>query len=425
MYNKILSLVQSGKNIFITGAAGVGKSFYLNQLKQDLPDLVVTATTGVAAINVEGFTIHSFSGIGIGNRSAKQTAYSMHPEQKLKIIHCSKLAIDEISMLNADIFDLINEVFKIVRYKYSNLPFGGIQLIVIGDFLQLPPVEKDGKEPKFAFESVSWKEANFQVVNLTEQHRQKDTAFIEELNKIRLGEMIEITSTSIHDNALHLFALNHFADEYNKNKLNEIKGQIYHFEARDSGNPYNIASIDKNCLVPRNLYLKIGARVMLLINKYIEIGLINGSIGNITKINNNTVTVQFDNGANLDLFYEKVAKIMGTDTEYHSYPKEVDGKTILESTEIKKENKIELASRTQIPLRLAYAVSIHKAQGLSLDKVCIDFSGTFESGQAYVALSRVRSKTGLSVKNLRPNLIKANKKAVEFYKNMSKQNERR
>lgn len=391
MYNTILSLIKSGKNVFITGQAGTGKSYYLTQLQQDLPDLVVTASTGVAAINVSGTTIHSFSGIGIGDRSAKQIAYSMYTEQRIRLNYCKCLAIDEISMLSADTLDLINDVFKTIRR--NDKPFGGIQLIVIGDFLQLPPVEKNGKEPRFAFESDSWQESDFKIINLEEQFRQKDPAFLADLNKIRFGESIEIIATSNHEDALHLFALNRPADEYNQLKLQSIKSPIHHFEARDIGSIYHINSIDKNCLVPKNLYLKVGARVMLLINKYIGLGLINGSIGNVTKIEGRSVTVNFDNGSELDLGYETVAKIM--------------------------DDKVELASRSQIPLRLAYAISIHKSQSLSLDKVCIDFEGTFESGQAYVALSRVRSKSGLSVKNLRPNLIKANKKAVEFYKKMS------
>ncbi len=391
MYTKILSLIKSGKNVFLTGNAGTGKSYYLNKLQQDLPDLIVTASTGVAAINVGGSTIHSFSGIGIGTKSAKQIAYSMHSEQRAKIAYCSRLAIDEISMLSADTLDLINDVFKIL--KRNDEPFGGIQLIVIGDFLQLPPVEKEGKEVRFAFESESWQEANFQPVLLEEQFRQNDVDFLNDLNKIRFGEAVDIVSTAKHDDALHLFALNYPADKYNEAKLAEVKGQIYHFEARDSGSAYHKASIDKNCLVPKNLYLKVGARVMLLINKYIDLGLINGSTGNVTEIIGKTATVKFDNGCSLDLCYEPIAKIM--------------------------DDKVELASRSQIPLRLAYAISIHKSQSLSLDKVCIDFQGTFECGQAYVALSRVRTKAGLSVKNLRANLIKANKKAVEFYKNMS------
>ncbi len=390
MYNKILALIAENKNIFITGSAGTGKSYILNQLQQALPNLYVTASTGVAAINVSGSTIHSFAGIGIGTKPAAQIAYSMRHEQRFKIATCKQLAIDEISMLSAETFDLINHVFKIL--KHTNNPFGGIQLIVIGDFLQLPPVAKDGKEVKFAFESEAWKEANYVPIHLEKQYRQNDDNFLADLNKIRFGEEIEMLSTSNHDEALHLFALNRPADEYNKAQLQKIKSQIHHFEAKDSGEKYHIEMINKNCLVPKNLYLKVGARVMLLINKFIDYGLINGSIGNVTGISSSIITVEFDNGKRLDLGYETVAKIM-------------DG-------------KFERASRLQIPLRLAYAISIHKAQGISLDKVYIDFSGTFECGQAYVALSRVRTKEGLSVKNLKPNLIKVNKKAIEFYRNL-------
>ncbi len=395
MYTKIKELINSKNNIFITGAAGTGKSYILNQLQQDYNDLVVTASTGVAAINVKGFTIHSFSGIGYGTKTAEQTAYSMSQKQKNRIIYCTRLAIDEISMLSAETFDLINDVFKIVRR--NDLPFGGIQLIVVGDFLQLPPVSKN-REVKFAFESDSWKEAKFNIIHLEKQYRQEDAAFLAELNKIRLGENVDMNNTNDNSEAIHLFPLNNPADTYNKKKLAEIKNKLHHFEADDQGNEFSIEKLDKDCLVPKNLYLKIGARVMLLINKYIDMGLINGSIGTVTEIYDSIVTIKFDNGITQNVTYEPVAKIVDRNS--------------------KLKEEVVLASRSQIPLRLAYAISVHKAQGLTLNKAYIDFAGTFECGQVYVALSRVRSKEGLSVKNLNHNMIKANQKAVQFYKEL-------
>jgi len=404
MYKEILSLISQNKNVFITGQAGTGKSHTLTRLKHDLPELVVTASTGVAAINIHGQTIHSFAGLGYGLKSAKQIASSMRLEKKYKIKDCTLLAIDEISMLSAETFNLINTVFKLI--KSTDLPFGGIQLIVIGDFLQLPPVSKDNQAINFAFESTAWKEANFINKVLTKQYRQQDINFLSDLNKVRLGDITTIDNTSEitidTNNAVHLFALNRIADAHNKTKLDSLRGAEYHFQAIDIGFTSMVEKIDKDCLVPKDLYLKIGARVMLLINKYIDLGLSNGSLGEVIDIINASeyqhaiVKVRFDNGIEVLLGYEVVAKIIDKN----------------------KTRNQELASREQIPLRLAYALTIHKAQGLTLDSVCIDCNGTFECGQIYVALSRVRSKNNLIIKNLKPNMIKANKKALAFYKEL-------
>ncbi len=385
MYNHILDLIKAKRNIFITGSAGTGKSYILNQLRQAFPEMDVTASTGAAAVNVSGTTIHSFSGIGIGDRPAEEVYYHMSPDTREKIRSCTMLAIDEISMLSADMFELIDEVFKFTRG--NKLPFGGIQLIVVGDFLQLPPVSKDEIEVRFAFESKIW---DFETVLLNKVYRQTDAEFLAALSTIRIGEPADIQSYKVDDKAIRLFALNRLADAYNFDKLRALKTPSRYFEAFDSGDGKAISLIYKNCLAPKELYLKVGARVMLLINKEIALGLINGSTGEVISIGENSVEVKFDNGVTMSFGPEIVARIV------------VD--------------KEEIARRIQVPFRLAWAISIHKSQGLTLDKVHIDCEGIFESGQAYVALSRVKTKEGLSVVNFRPELIMANQKAVEFYK---------
>ncbi len=380
MYNHIVNLIKQGKNIFITGSAGTGKSYILNQLRNDFPNMVITASTGAAAINVSGTTIHSYAGIGIGDRPADDIAWSLRQDTRRNILYCSLLAIDEISMLSAETLDLIDEVFQIVRQ--SKLPFGGIQVIVIGDFLQLPPV---GEEAHFAFESKAW---NFETVLLEKVYRQNDAEFLASLAKIRFGESAEIPSYPVDPHAIRLFALNRLADAYNLDKLRALTTKQQYYEAYDSGDPKGISTIYKNCLAPKDLYLKVGARVMLLVNK-LDMGLVNGSIGEVINAEDE-VEVRFDNGIVETFGKEIVARIM------------ID--------------KVEIARRIQIPFRLAWGISIHKSQGLTLDKVYIDAQGIFECGQAYVALSRVRTKEGLSIVNLRPELIMANSKAVEFYK---------
>lgn len=392
MHEEIKRLIAAGRNIFITGSAGTGKSYTLEKLKEEFPDMILTASTGAAAVNISGTTIHSFAGIGIGDRPADKIAYSMAPQARVRIQQCNMLAIDEISMLSAETLDLINEVFKLLRHNKK--AFGGIQLIVIGDFLQLPPVARENEEYHFAFEGQAWEEAEFQTVLLTKVYRQAEGIFLEALNRIRYGEAIEFSANGIIDEkAIRLFALNKYADNYNFEKLRAIKQPSRFFEAIDCGDPKGIAIIYRNCLAPKELFLKVGARVMLLINKDIDLGLINGSLGTITDIKGGAVCVKFDNGISMEYNQEIVARLV-IDEE-------------------------EIARRIQIPLRLAWAISIHKSQGMTLDRVHVDLQGVFEYGQTYVALSRVRTREGLSVVNLQPQMIKAHPKAVEFYKKLT------
>jgi len=254
MYNH---LITSHRNVFITGQAGTGKSYLLGQLCEAFPDMVITASTGAAAINVSGTTIHSFSGIGIGDRPAEELIWRMRPETRERISACTLLAIDEISMLSAESLDLIDEVFR--KVKRCNSVFGGIQVIVIGDFLQLPPVSKDDEEAHFAFEGKAWEAADFAFVYLKKVYRQTDAEFLADLGNIRIGKAVDIPSAKTDDNAIRLYALNRLADAYNFDKLRAIKAPSRYFEAYDSGESKAISMIYRNCLAPKDLYLKEGS----------------------------------------------------------------------------------------------------------------------------------------------------------------------
>jgi len=385
---EIETILAAKRNVFITGSAGTGKSFLLNQLREKY-DLTVTASTGAAAVNVSGTTIHSFSGVGIGDKPAQALYYQMRQGKRDAIQTCKMLAIDEISMLSAEMLDLIDAVFKLVRK--SEEPFGGIQVIVIGDFLQLPPVSKDGN-CRFAFESLAWEQAQFKVILLDKIYRQTDASFLDVLNNIRVGNPVEISSNTTPGNdTIRLYSVNSLADSYNLQKLRELKTPNFFYAAYDSGDAKGIALIDKHSLAPKELYLRVGARVMLLINKF-DFGLVNGSMGTVVNLTPGEATVRFDDGGTISLGAEVASRVVV--------------------------NKEEIARRTQIPLRLAWAISIHKSQGMTLDKVFIDCQGIFESGQVYVALSRVRKKEGLTLVNFRPEMVKANMKAVEFYRKL-------
>lgn len=385
----MMKAIEEGRNVFITGSAGTGKSFLLNELRNKY-DITVTASTGAAAVNVSGTTIHSFSGAGIGDRPAQDLVYRLRNDKREAILACKMLAIDEISMLSAEMFDLVDEMFRIVRR--NNSPFGGIQIIAIGDFLQLPPVAKDG-ECRFAFESPAWEKASFYTVLLDKAYRQTDTRFLAALNDIREGKQVDISSCVKPDkDAIRLYALNRLADSHNLAELRKLKTAQYYYLGTDYGDPAGIAMIDKHSPVPKELFLRTGARVMLLLNKEIDLGLINGSMGTVEELLPGAVTVKFDNGIKYTVMQEVVSRIVV--------------------------NKQEIARREQIPLRLAWAVSIHKAQGLTLDRVYIDCQGMFEAGQVYVALSRVRGMEGLTLVNFDPQMIRANEKAVKFYRKL-------
>lgn len=394
-----LDAIRAGENVFITGQAGTGKSFLLNQLRREFRHMVVTASTGAAAVNVGGTTVHSFAGMGICNKPAETVVMFMNEMRQTLINSTELLAIDEISMISARTLDYFNRVLQLVRGNEE--PFGGIQVICIGDFLQLPPVQQRGKpEEGFAFESEAWEMAEFHPIILEKIYRQDDPKFMEVLGRARIGAMlpddvetITMTDFSIqpeNEAVIQLFAKNQPAIQYNQAKLNQLKGSPVQFLASDTGKEHHIKTLDKNCLAPKELYLKPGARVMLVINYDFKRGLINGSMGIVQEINKpmQLVTILFDNDELLTI-----------------------GRCVCGQME---EKGRLLAEREQIPLRLAWAISIHKSQGMTLSNVHVDMMGVFEFGQAYVALSRAKDLKGLKVMNLFIEDVKAHPKAVEF-----------
>ena len=420
------------RNVFITGGGGVGKSHTIKLLQKELP-IVLTASTGISAVNIEGQTIHSWSGIGIGNLPIEYTVKFLHSpkgKSKLKEICDAKyLVIDEISMLNSYILDYLNEVFK--RVRGNNLAFGGIRVIAVGDMFQLPPV-KIGEFEKingaeryidFCFNASAWQELDFKVILLDKVYRQDDKNFIETLNNIRLGNCSDkdenlLRTRNFPDNyeipndVVKLYSVNEKADAENERRFKELDGKVYKFHAVDlirawidgdvkmvSPNNSKLQSwdinkykqFDDNCRVPKLLELKMGARVMLLKNTDFENALVNGSCGNVTDISYDAVKVKFDNGVET---------------------------WIREDTIELKEGKYTKISRSQIPLRLAYSCTVHKIQGLTFDKVFVDFARIFAAGQAYVALSRVKSLDGLYIKHFNKNCIFADDKVKEFYRGL-------
>ncbi len=413
---QIINYMKEKANIFITGHAGTGKSYILNKLKEKYPDIVITSTTGIAAVNVKGQTLHSWAGVGICNHSIDYVVKKILSKNSLKnqIQKCKILAIDEISMLNITTFEYVDKVLRIIRA--CDEPFGGIQVLFIGDFFQLPPVEEDSqKEQKYCFESPVWKELNLKNIVLDKNYRQSEQNLITALsnmrtnnlteNDIKLLKTREIANDCNLENMLHIYSTNEEADNYNNKMFAKIKEKevvltsfdgIYRgtklVDTPETEREHKLLErIDVTCRAEKNVILKIGARVMLLTNLDFEKGLINGSCGIVKDICEDYVLVLFDNGNKF--------KIKQHDFEFYS------------------NNKI-IAIRKQYPLRLAYGITIHKSQGMSLDNLVVDCSRIFERGQAYVAISRIKKLDGLYLNNFNPANVIVDDKVVEFYKNL-------
>ena len=397
-------IIETRKCFLITGNAGTGKSFLLNWLRSRLT-MQITASTGIAALQIKGGTVHSWAGLGIGTKSAGWIVENLI-EKKVKyrdktfdrIKDCQRLVIDEVSMLSAEMIDLLDNVCCIVRENEE--PFGGIQVIFVGDFLQLPPVTKDKEESNFAFEATAWEAADTKVFLLTKVFRQEEELFARVLNKIRFDEIDEEVEgflrsryEAIDEDPEHppviLHTHNHGCDRVNRIELRKISGEEKTFKADDGGKHAGfIAQLDKDCMAPKILTLKRGARVMLLVNLNPSEGLVNGSLGFVRDWDAFGVTVEFDNGVTQVLDQETWSYMKGDDV---------------------------LATRSQYPLRLAWAITIHKSQGMTLAKVEAHLDQCFADGQAYVALSRAQTSAGLFLRGKGVS-ISANKKAVDFYK---------
>jgi len=431
--NSTISAIKDGKNVMITGPGGTGKTTIINHLlkiKDQLMhvnhDLGITAMTGAAAVLIGGTTLHSYLAVGMGRESEDAIVYKMNCRAMLKNKwqNINILVVDEVSMLPADLFDKLNRVAK--RIRDCNKPFGGIQLVFAGDFLQLPCIKGD-----FCFQSDAWNECKFEIFHLTEIMRQSDEKFQTCLNRARFGQMTDedieyITQNDLKNNSNHcikptrILCQNDDVDAINSNKLQELPAiEIYKYKYRvecDKKNyqprlhSYRFTDITKICNAQPTLFLSVGAQVMLLINLDVKRGLVNGSRGIVTRF----IEYKMINSKGKDkMKYTPVVKfdIDGNGTEIvineHSYDVK-DGNCLI-------------GTISQIPLKLAYAITVHKSQGLTLDSAIINLKGVFEYGQAYVALSRVKGVKNLFLKNITKDSFRAHPKALEFYRQLTVQ----
>jgi len=397
--SQTLKILKSGYNVFLTGSAGTGKTFLLNKfisyLKKKKIWVGITASTGIAATHIEGRTIHSWSGMGIKQEMDEKMIKKLIKNEKLndRIKGPKVLIIDEISMLDAGRLDLVDEICKAVRG--NSLPFGGLQIIVCGDFFQLPPIDRKRKA-KFAYESLAWQNSDIKVCYLEKQHRQKDLKFIEILNKIRNNEAGQeeldclkkrlYKSIDYSIKPTKLYTHNADVNAINSYELSRIpeEEKIYYM---DSYGPKELVSfLKKNCMAPEELKLKVGAAVMFVKNNFAA-GYVNGTIGKIIDFEDNDYPVVELKSGN---------SIIASPASWN----------IEENDEI-------IASIRQFPLRLAWAITIHKSQGMNLDVAEIDLSKAFELGMGYVALSRVRTLNGIRLMGINEFSLKVNQAIVQ------------
>lgn len=506
-----LNILKMGHNVYLTGAAGSGKTYVLNQyikyLRENEIDIGVTASTGIAATHMGGVTIHSWTGLGIRSKLTEQDIDKLREKQYLskRFEKVRVLIIDEISMMHHYRLDMVDELLR--AFKDPEKPFGGIQVILCGDFFQLPPISRKG-EPgsKFIYHSKVWRTAKFKICYLEEQHRQTDDESLRILNDIRNNEVSEDTIeklrtrfkdknmlvggfggatwgskngetvdgntggenfntadfgdmgignsdeiidisdrdvvdpkevsepaapiespdeveaaevVSILDKSLlsskddpaltvdvkslnvkveptRLFTHNIDVDSVNDEALDGIGGEEFDYFMESYGNDVLVDTLKKSCLAPEHLRLKIGARVMFVKNNF-EAGYVNGTLGVVADLN--------DDGPTIKVFSGELIK-----AEKETWEIEEDGKV--------------KASITQFPLRLAWAITIHKSQGMSLDAVEVDLSRSFEKGMGYVALSRVRTLDGLTILGLNDMALRVHDEILMVDEKLRKGSER-
>jgi len=428
--SQAFSILKTGANVFLTGEPGSGKTHIVNEyvayLRKRGIEPAITASTGIAATHIGGMTIHSWSGIGIKTKLDKHDINKIVSNEYItkRVRRAKVLVIDEVSMLHPETLSMVDAVCR--KIKQSLEPFGGLQTVFVGDFFQLPPVRKTEvenraqtpleiksltgiEEPmaRFAYDSPAWKRTNPIVCYLTEQYRQDDSDFLAILSAIRHNafnsehlrhiETRKIERRAVPNGVPKLFSHNADVDRVNDEILAKLPGEPQVFAMYSQGPDALVAALKKGCLSPETFYLKVGAAVMFTKNNPKE-GFVNGTLGEVIGFDKTSGPVRdgvppggtVSNGvcpapeqARYGAGYPIVKTRSGRRIEVGpaDWTMEENGKT--------------RARITQLPLRLAWAITVHKSQGISLDEAAVDLSDVFEFGQGYVALSRVRRLSGL------------------------------
>jgi ATP-dependent DNA helicase PIF1 len=382
-----LAVMMSGAHVFLTGAPGAGKTYVLNEFVQRAQRegkvIAITASTGIAATHLGGTTIHSWSGLGIREQlSDTDIRWLASNDRLIKRYNATDvLVIDEVSMLHGRRLDMVNAAAKLLRKNEA--PFGGMQVVLVGDLFQLPPISRGNEPVDFVHTTATWAELDPTICYITEQHRQQGSdSLLELLDAMRRGEIEEIHSNLIQErlgvqpptsgSVTRLYSHNIDVESINQRHLKALESDSKTFYMQTKGNKAGVEQLIKSVLAPEVLVLKIGAEVMFVANNFAE-GFVNGSRGQVIDFKGNTPVVELLSG--------RIIRV-----ESHSWSLSEDGRI-----------RAEVA---QLPLRLAWAITIHKSQGMSLDAAEIDLSRAFTPGMGYVALSRVRSLDGLYLQGI-------------------------
>lgn len=424
LQTEALRILGAGASVFLTGAPGAGKTYVLNQYIDEArkrgASVAVTASTGIAATHLDGQTLHSWSGVGVANALTDNLIKTIRTRRRTQLRAADILVIDEVSMMHAWLFDMVDQICRIIRR--DNAPFGGLQVVLSGDFFQLPPVSvssrnhdvitpspefvesrerymRAGKNPEgFITESFAWDELNPVICYLTEQHRQDDGKLLRVLTDIREGSVSlddrNVLTTRLNlmpaegKQAVHLFPVNRQADKLNDMRLHAIDAQEHEFIAQSAGPANLVERMKKNMLAPEQLVLKIGAEVMAVRNDQ-DHQYVNGSLGTVMGFadehKGGWPIVRFENG--------NIVTMKPADWQM------LDGDTVL-------------AAVSQVPLRCAWAITIHKSQGMTLESAVMDLSRTFAPGMGYVALSRVENLGGLYLRGVNDRMFLVSDDAV-------------
>lgn len=398
-----LEILQSGENVFVTGGAGSGKSYLIRHFMQELNPKVmpILASTGAAAVLLGGRTFHSFFGLGIMEGGPHETFQRVKEDNRLlrRLKEVEGIIIDEISMIPGKAFEVAESLARHARE--SSLPWGGMRIIVVGDFAQLPPVTRSGAQREWSFLSRIWEQSGFQLVELSQNQRTYDQTFLSVLNQVRHGKITtevreyldgKIREHDEEDETTRLFPRRDQSEFFNQKKLSQISTQEFKIPSIYLGDAKMVEALKKNSPILPEIVLKVGCRVLFLQNDP-QKRWVNGTKGTVVDIAPDKITVEKETWRHVTV--EK--------TQFSL--QNAEGRT--------------MASVINFPLTLAYATTIHKSQGATLDELWVDLSRLWEPGQAYVALSRLRSGDGLKLLAWNSKSILTDPAVGQFYSKMT------
>lgn len=395
-----LALLNSGENVFLSGGAGSGKSFVVREFRKGVSPKTfpLLASTGAAAVLLEGRTFHSLFGLGImeGGPTATFERVKEDPRLLNRLRNLEGVVIDEISMIPGSALDVAEALMRLA--KGSQQPWGGIRVIVVGDFAQLPPVARQGQKREWAFLSRTWARSGFVPFWLKHNHRVFDSEFLDVLQDIRIGQVtgrvkdflqLRTRENDVDDKGPRLFPRREQVDRFNQMELAQLPGEEKTFDSIYFGKDKSVEALTRSGPIPQKLVLKEGCRVLFVQNDP-QKRWVNGTRGTVVQVESDKITVEKENWRHVTVERAQFSYL------------DAEGNVV--------------ASVINFPLVLGYATTIHKSQGATLEDLWVNLSQLWEPGQAYVALSRLRSGNGLKLLDWSPRSFMVDPQVIEFYK---------